>query len=194
MTASPPPAHPTVPDVRIAHTAQLTAEELRAVRAFLHDAFDGDFSDGDWEHTVGGMHALVTDARGVAAHGSVIQRRVLHAGRSLRVGYVEGVAVRADVRRRGLGGRVMAALEEVVARSYACGALSASDAGAALYEQRGWQVWPGALGVLGPNGEERLPEEEGTTYVWAAPDADPGHRVPDPAHPLLFDWRDGDVL
>ncbi|MGX2994323.1 GNAT family N-acetyltransferase [Streptomyces sp. JNUCC 64] len=177
----------------LAHTAQLTEEELRGLRAFLDTAFDGDFADEDWEHTLGGLHALATDAHGIVAHGSVVQRRVLHAGRSLRFGYVEGVAVRADARRRGLGGRLMAALEEVVARSYAYGALSASDAGAALYSGRGWRVWPGPLGVLGPDGERRLPEEEGTMYVWS-PRRDGGLGELDPALPLLFDWRDGDVL
>ena len=48
------------------------------------DAFDGDFSDEEWEHGLGGIHVLVHDERGLAAHGSVIQRRVLHRGRSLR--------------------------------------------------------------------------------------------------------------
>ncbi|MEV3870576.1 GNAT family N-acetyltransferase [Streptomyces sp. NPDC049906] len=189
MTNTPTPA----PAPRLAHTAQLTAAELREARTFLDTVFDGDFSDDDWDHTVGGMHALLTDAHGIAAHGSVVQRRVVHAGRSLRIGYVEGVAVRADLRRRGLGGAVMAALEQVVEGSYAYGALSASEEGAALYAGRGWRVWPGRLGVLGPAGEERLVEEEGTTYVWAA-HPQGGLGTLDPERPLLFDWRDGDVL
>ncbi|MCP3758526.1 GNAT family N-acetyltransferase [Streptomyces sp. TBY4] len=176
--------------VRTAHTSELTAGELRAVRSLLDAAFEGDFGDEDFEHALGGMHALVYEDGELVAHGSVVQRRVLHAGRALRTGYVEAVAVRGDRRRRGLGGLVMARLEEVVARAYVLGALSASEAGAGLYRARGWSAWGGEIGVLGPGGPERLPEEEGSTYVWTPPG---GVRL-DPAGRLDFDWREGDVL
>ncbi|MFG3549945.1 GNAT family N-acetyltransferase [Streptomyces sp. NPDC047725] len=176
--------------VRTAHTADLTAHELSAVRALLHDAFDGDFSDDDWDHSLGGVHALVHDEHGLAAHGSLVMRRVRLRGRWLRTGYVEAVAVRRDVRRTGLGGLVMGALEEIVTRAYDLGALSASDDGALLYTARGWHVWGGRIHALGPDGVVRLAEEEGSTYVWpasaGAAGADGGE--------LLFDWRDGDVL
>ncbi|MFC4885762.1 GNAT family N-acetyltransferase [Streptomyces beijiangensis] len=168
------------------HTSALSSTELTGIRALLNTAFDGGFSDADWDHGLGGMHAVIRDEAGIAAHGSVIQRRVLHAGRSYRVGYVEAVAVRADRHRQGLGGRVMEALEHVIDSAYEFGALSASEEGAGLYAGRGWQVWPGRLGALGADGVVPLPEEEGATYVRPL--------VGDPAHPLLFDWRDGDVL
>ncbi|MFD5819920.1 GNAT family N-acetyltransferase [Streptomyces sp. NPDC127038] len=176
--------------LRIAHTADLEAAELRAARTLLEDAFDGDLRDEDWDHALGGLHVLVHDGRGIAAHGSVVQRRVLHRGRSLRTGYVEAVAVRADVRRTGLGGRVMAELERIIEHAYGLGALSASEDGAALYAARGWRLWPGRVCVLGPEGTVRLPDEEGTTFIGpgTAPDS------LDPACALVFDWREGDVL
>jgi aminoglycoside 2'-N-acetyltransferase I len=174
---------------RTAHTADLTPAELTAVRSLLHDAFDGDFADEDWDHTLGGMHALVHDERGLAAHGAVVMRRVRFEGRWLRVGYVEGVAVRRDVRRRGLGGQVMAALEGIVTRAYDLGALSASDDGARLYTARGWWAWSGRISALGPDGIVRLPDVAGSTYVWPVPAA-----ASDPQAELVFDWRDGDVL
>ncbi|MFG2229097.1 GNAT family N-acetyltransferase [Streptomyces sp. NPDC048723] len=175
----------------VRHTAELTGTELREIRALLDGAFDGDFADEDFEHALGGMHALVRDAGGdLVAHGSVVMRRVVHQGRALRTGYVEAVAVRADARRRGFGGQVMARLEQVVAGAYVLGALSASEDGAGLYLGRGWTVWPGQVGALSPDGPLRLPEEEGSTYVWAPPG---GIRL-DPAGRLDFDWRDGDVL
>ncbi|AWZ04167.1 MULTISPECIES: GNAT family N-acetyltransferase [unclassified Streptomyces] len=177
--------------VFLRHTSQVGEGELRRVRELLDSAFEGDFGEEDFEHALGGMHVLVYEGEELVAHGSVVQRRVLHAGRALRTGYVEAVAVRADRRRSGLGGVVMQSLEGVLARAYPLGALSASDVGAALYAARGWRVWGGEIGVLGPDGPERLPEEEGSTYVWA-PD---GGVLPDPAAgPLRFDWRDGDVL
>ncbi|MFE9119595.1 GNAT family N-acetyltransferase [Streptomyces sp. NPDC007172] len=172
---------------RTAHTADLTRAELRVIRALLDTAFDGGFGDDDWDHTLGGVHALVHQGGDLVAHGSVIQRRVLHGGRSYRVGYVEGVAVRADQRRRGLGGLVMAPLERVIEGAYAFGALSASEKGAPLYRARGWRPWGGRIEALAPDGVVPLPEEEGTTYVLGA-------QVPIAASPLTFDWRDGDVL
>ncbi|QOV35352.1 GNAT family N-acetyltransferase [Streptomyces ferrugineus] len=176
--------------VRTAHTADLTPAELRVIRALLDEAFDGDFSDEDFEHGLGGLHALVHDTAGrLVGHGSVIMRRVRHRERWLRVGYVEAVAVRPHVRRCGLGGRVMAELERVVDRAYDAGMLSASDEGAALYAGRGWQVWSGRVCALGLDGVVRLPDEEGSIFVRTAL-AGPL----DPAFELVFDWRDGDVL
>ncbi|MGW3151212.1 MULTISPECIES: GNAT family N-acetyltransferase [Streptomyces] len=175
--------------LRTAHTADLTPAELRAVRALLHDAFDGEFDDEDFEHGLGGIHALVHDGSGLAAHGSVVMRRARHRGRWLRVGHVEAVGVRPDVRRAGLGGRVMEALERFVDRAYDLGALSASDDGARLYAARGWRPWTGRVSALSPEGVVHLPEEEGSVYLR------PALAGPlDPGHGLVFDWRDGDVL
>ncbi|MDJ0379524.1 GNAT family N-acetyltransferase [Streptomyces sp. G-G2] len=174
------------------HTAQLTGGRRAAVRELLDGAFGGDFSDLDFEHALGGTHALTYEGDRLVAHGSVVMRRVAHRGRSLRTGYVEAVAVRPDRRRRGLGTAVVAALERVIEGAYVLGALSASAEGAALYAGRGWRAWPGEIGVLGPGGPERLAQEEGSTYVWV-----PGGGVlpgEGPAGRLDFDWREGDVL
>lgn len=176
--------------IRTAPTHELGPDRLRALRAMLDTAFDGDFSDEDWDHTLGGLHAWAEDAHGIAAHGSLVMRRVLHRGRYNSIGYVEGVAVRAGLRRQGLGGRVMAELERAIDGAYALGALSASDAGAALYTTRGWRLWRGRIETLGPAGIVRLAYEEDSTYLRPAA----GRPLPDPADPLVFDWRDGDVL
>ncbi|NJP51729.1 GNAT family N-acetyltransferase [Streptomyces sp. SBST2-5] len=175
--------------LRTAHTADLAPAELDGVRSLLTDAFDGDLGEQDWEHALGGMHVLAHDESGLAAHGSVVMRRVRHRQRWLRVGYVEAVGVRRDVRRTGLGGRVMAELERIVDRAYDAGMLSASDEGALLYRARGWRLWDGRILGLGPEGVVRLAEEEDCTFVR------PALAGPlDPAHELVFDWRDGDVL
>lgn len=177
--------------LRTAHTFELDPATLGEIRVLLDDAFDGAFSEEDWTHGLGGVHVLVRDGTGaLVAHGSVIQRRLTHAGRSYRVGYVEAVGVRADRRGDGLGGRVLEVLERVVARAYDIGALSASDAGARLYVSRGWHQWPGQVEALSPDGVVRLPQEEGTTYLWPVPDRE----LPSTEAALIFDWRDGDVL
>ncbi|WP_220451302.1 GNAT family N-acetyltransferase [Nocardioides dongkuii] len=169
--------------VTLRRTAELVPAQLDEVRAFLDDAF-GDFSDDDWRHALGGRHALVHEDGVLVAHGSLVPRRLLAGGRSLRTGYVEAVAVRPDRRRRGHGGAVMAALE-ALAPAYDLLALSASDAGVPLYEARGWQCWRGPTSVLTPTGLVRTPEDDGSVYVL-------GGSV-DLDSPIGCDWRDGDV-
>ena len=106
-------------EVRTAHTAELDSDLLKAVRALVRDAFEGAFDDHDWEHALGGIHALSYDDGGeLAGHASVVMRRLLHGGRALRCGYVEGVGVRADARRRGHGDALMGALERVIRGAY----------------------------------------------------------------------------
>src|SRR5919206_1915469 len=113
-------------EVRTVHTADLDRATLAAARALLYEVFAGDMEDQDWEHALGGVHALAFDDGELVGHASVVQRRLLHRGRALRAGYVEGVAVRADRRRRGHGAALMAALERVIRGAYDVGALSAS--------------------------------------------------------------------
>src|SRR5215217_8635800 len=104
--------------VRVSHTADLSRATLDAVRALLDAVFEGEFGDDDWEHTLGGVHALVWDGGEAIGHGAVVQRRLLYEGRALRTGYVEGVGVRADRQRRGHGAAVMTALERVIRGAY----------------------------------------------------------------------------
>jgi aminoglycoside 2'-N-acetyltransferase I len=173
--------------VQVAHTADLDTSVLRAVRALLHDAFGG-ISDHAWDHALGGVHALVWESGELVGHASVVQRRLVYRGRTLRTGYVETVAVRADRRRRGHGDALMAEAERVIHAAYELGALGATDDGAALYVTRGWRQWQGELWALGPSGPVRTPEEEGDVYVLpvAGLELDLDER-------LTCDWREGDV-
>ena len=174
-------------EVRIAHTADLDAATLKAARALLDDVFAEDLTDHDWEHALGGVHALAWEQGELVGHASVVQRRLLHAGRALRTGYVEGVGVRADQRGRGHGAAMMAALERVVRRAYDLGALSTTDEAADFYASRGWARWLGTTLALTPSGITRTEEEDGGIFVLPA-------EVPlDLSGELICDWRDGDV-
>ena|SRR5215207_4848898 len=172
--------------IQVAHTADLEPATLQAARALLGDVFD-DFEDSDWEHAVGGVHALAWEGSELVGHASVIQRRLVHGGRALRAGYVEGVGVRADRQRRGHGGRLMAALERIIRRAYELGALGATDEAVRLYERRGWQRWQGPTSALTPAGIIRTEEDDGAVYVL------PVTAPLDVAGELTCDWRDGDV-
>jgi aminoglycoside 2'-N-acetyltransferase I len=175
-----------MPEVRTAHTADLDARTLAAARSLLHDVFD-DMTEHDWEHSLGGIHALAWEGEELVGHAAVVQRRLLHGGRALRTGYVEGVGVRADRRGRGLGAQLMRPLERVIRGAYELGALGATDDAAAFYAALGWQQWQGATWALTPGGVTRTPDEDGGVYVLAV-----GPPL-DLAGDLTCDWRDGDA-
>ena len=174
-------------EVRVAHTAELDAATLDAARALLDDVFEGDMTDHDWDHALGGLHALAWEGTELIGHASLVQRRLLHGGRALRTGYVEGVGVRADRRRRGHAGALMAPLERAVRAAYDVGALGASDDATTFYAARGWQLWQGPSSALTPTGITRTRDEDGAIYVL------PSTAQLDLSGELTCDWRDGDV-
>lgn len=78
------------------------------------EAFDGDFAETDWEHALGGMHALIWHHGAIIAHAAVVQRRLLYRDRALRCGYLEAVAVREDWRGKGLVTALLDGAEQVL--------------------------------------------------------------------------------
>ena len=173
--------------VRVAHTAQLDPGTLSDARALLYAVFD-DMTEEDWEHSLGGLHALAYEGGELVGHAALVQRRLVHGGRALRTGYVEGMGVRADQRRRGHGSQMMEALERVVRAAYDVGALGATDEATRFYAGRGWRLWGGPLSALTPDGVVPTPDEQGGVYVL------PVEGVPlDLSGALVCDWRDGDV-
>jgi aminoglycoside 2'-N-acetyltransferase I len=169
---------------RMVHTADLDGQAKAAIRALMDAAFDG-VSDDTFDNVLGGLHTLIYQGRELIGHASVVQRRLLHGGRALRTGYIEGVAVRADRRRRGHGDAMMTVLERIVRSGYHLGALGASPAGARLYASRGWRLWRGPSSVLAPDGIRRTPGSDGAIYVLPV-------LVPvDVTGELTCDWRPG---
>jgi aminoglycoside 2'-N-acetyltransferase I len=133
-------------ELQTAHTAELDAATLTVARVLLDDVFD-DMTDHDWEHALGGVHALVWGAD-LIGHATVIQRRLLHGGRPCEPAMWKGSGVRADRRGRGHGAAMMDALETVVRGAYELGALGAADEAAAFYAARGWMLWQGPSSAL----------------------------------------------
>ena len=173
-------------ELRVAHTADLGAATRHAARALLDDVFD-DMTDEDWDHALGGMHAMLWEGPELIGHASVIQRQLLYGGRAWRTGYVEAVAVREDRRGSGHGGTLMDALERIIRGAYEAGALGSTDEGAAFYAARGWLRWLGPCSALTPEGIVRTPGEEGSIYVF------PVSHPLDISRELTCDWREGDA-
>ena len=172
---------------RLVHTADLDGETRQRVYEMVTAAFAGDFTDDDWEHTLGGMHALIWQHGAIIAHAAVIQRRLFYGDEALRCGYVEGVAVREDCRGQGLVHALLDGVEQVIRGAYDVGAASSSDAARRVYTARGWLRWRGPTSVLAPSGLVRTPDDDGGVYVL------PVGVSLDTAAALACDWRAGDV-
>jgi aminoglycoside 2'-N-acetyltransferase I len=179
--------HTQVHTARLVHTADLDSDTRARMCQMVTDAFAGDFSDTDWEHVLGGMHALIWRHGAIIAHASVVQRRLIYRGSALRCGYVEGVAVREDCRGQGLAYALLDAVEQVMRGAYQLGALSSTVRASGLYASRGWLPWRGPTSVLAPTGPTRTPDDDGTVFVL------PVGISLDTSADLMCDWRAGDV-
>ncbi|MCK1794944.1 GNAT family N-acetyltransferase [Streptomyces sp. XM4193] len=174
--------------LRTAHTSEVSGDELAAAHAMVASTFDEEFSAHDWEHALGGMHVLVHDGAETVGHAAVVQRRLLHGGRPLRTGYVEGVGVHRQYQRRGIGGMLMAEIERIITAAYDLGALGATDAGAPLYRARGWLPWQGTAAAFTPDGIVPTPDDAEFIHVFPV-EGQPLDRTGE----LVCDWRSGDV-
>ncbi|MDT5141198.1 MAG: aminoglycoside 2-N-acetyltransferase [Mycobacterium sp.] len=179
--------HTQVHTARLVHTADLKSDARQRAYEMVNDAFAGEFTDSDWDHALGGMHALIWHHGAIIAHGAVVQRRLLYRGVALRCGYVEAVAVREDWRGQGLAIAILNACEQVIRGGYQLGALSSTDRGRRLYTQRGWLPWRGPTSVLAPTGPTRTPDDDGSVFVL------PVGTGLDATAALTCDWRQGDV-
>jgi aminoglycoside 2'-N-acetyltransferase I len=165
----------------------LDSDFLRDLRAMLDGAFEGDFTDEDWGHAIGGVHIWLKGSQGLISHASLVERTLSSSGDTMRVGYVEAVATVAVQRHKGYAATVMTHIDELIRRRYALGALSTGTH--ALYESLGWERWRGPTFVDGPRGRERTPDDDGGVMILRTP------RSPrlDLDGFLVCDWRPGDV-
>jgi aminoglycoside 2'-N-acetyltransferase I len=167
-------------------TAALPPTRLHEVRSLLDAAFDGDFSDDDWYHTIGGTHVMAVDEDRVVAHASVVARALDLGGRVMRTGYVEGVAAAPGRRGEGLGSSVMGELSAIVRDRFELGALSTDRH--TFYERLGWERWRGPTFVRRAGGLDRSEEEDDGVMVLrfgASVDVDL-------AGPIICEERPGD--
>jgi aminoglycoside 2'-N-acetyltransferase I len=130
-----------MPTVRSFATGEVTSDLLAAIRRMLDDAFEGDFSDDDWEHALGGTHFAVVEHDLVVAHAAVVPRALDVEGRPFRVGYVEAVGTHPARQGQGLGTIVMDAAADLIRRQFALGALGTESHG--FYARLGWERWAG---------------------------------------------------
>ena len=173
-------------------TSELTASEVREIRALMDVAFGSEgeeerFSDDDWQHALGGVHFVLELDGDIVAHAAVVERQLYVGGLPLRTGYVEAVATSPERQGLGLGSIVMTDVTEYVRESFDLGGLGTGRQ--SFYGRLGWRIWAGPSAVRTPDGERPTPDDDGYIMVLETP------TTPslDPAARICCEERPGDV-
>ncbi len=166
--------------------AEAPARLLRDVRRLLDRAFDGEFTDADWEHSLGGFHVVAGHGGRPVAHAAVVPRVIEASGEAFHTGYVEAVATDPDHRSQGLGTAVMQEVADLIRQHFDLGALSTGAHW--FFERVGWERWQGPTYVRAGEELVRSPDEDGGVMVLRF-DASAGV---DLAGPIACEARPGD--
>lgn len=156
-----------VPQVRRLRSDEFTEGEAIRLRAMLDVAFEGYFTDDDWEHAFGGTHVVVEIDHVIVAHASVVPRVLEVADRGLRTGYVEAVATHPTFARRGYARAALERVVPIITDTYEVGALSTAIPG--FYEQFGWERWRGPTYCRTIHGVERTEDDDGGVLIFRTP-------------------------
>jgi aminoglycoside 2'-N-acetyltransferase I len=170
-----------------ATTGTLPSQQLDAFRTLLDTAFNGEFSEHDWAHALGGLHVWIAAPGRLVSHGALIERTLVCNDQRLCVGYVEAVATLPEARGQGYGTAIMRYLGDIIREQHRLGGLSTGKPG--FYERLGWERWVGPTFVDRPGGRERTSEDDGGVMILRTPRSpaiDVGGRI-------VCDWRPGDV-
>jgi aminoglycoside 2'-N-acetyltransferase I len=172
--------------VRCVRSDELGDAEIDALRQLMDIAFDGDFDDHDWDHALGGLHAVLTVDGLVAAHAAVVPRVLYIGDAAVPTGYVEAVATHPSMQGRGFGTQVMRAIVPEIER-IGFGALATGSS--SFYERLGWRRWRGPTYVIGRRGWHRSPDEDDAIMVLTVP----GGPSPAGTEPIACENRPGDA-
>ena len=172
--------------IEVFRTSEASDGRLAEIRRLLDDAFDGDFSDDDWHHTLGGWHVTVVDDHVVVSHAAVVPRLLDLSGGSFAAGYVEGVATARTRQGEGLGSLAMTELAQVIRRHFEMGGLSTDRHD--FYGRLGWERWQGPTFVRhGAESIRTADEDDGVMVLRFGPSRDV-----DLTQPISCETRPGD--
>ena len=144
--------------------ADLDPQISAVARNLLNDAFEGDFSGEDWQHTFGGVRFLGFLNDKLIAHGAVVPRKIKVDESDLVVGYAEGIAVAPTYWHQGYGSLLMAEITSFCRSEFSLSMLSTSEKG--FYRKHGWSDFEGMSYVLKDGVEIRSEDEdEGLMYL-----------------------------
>ena len=149
--------------VRHFSSAVASSATLDEIHRLLLDAFEGDFDEHDWEHTVGGTHVVALDGEVIVGHAALVARTLFVGGQPFRTGYVEGVGVAPAHQGEGIGSLVMADVGTLITRDFELGGLGTGRH--SFYERLGWERWQGPTFVRGGGELVRTEEDDDGVMV-----------------------------
>jgi aminoglycoside 2'-N-acetyltransferase I len=173
--------------MRVLEPSDASEDLLVAIRRVMVDAFEGSFSEADWDHTQGGWRVVMFDDERPVSHAAVVPRTLAIGGVEFQSGYVEGVATAPDSQRQGLASAVMTEVAEIVRDHYELGALSTGHH--TFYERLGWERWRGPSFVRDGAALVRTPDEDDGLMVLRFGSSS----AIDLAATISCDWRAGDA-
>lgn len=144
--------------------SELTIQIETSLQKLLSEAFEGDFSDEDWQHTFGGLRFLGYSSHQLIAHGAVVKRWMEVDGKRTLVGYVEGIAVAPNFWRKGYGSQLMNELTSYCRSEFLLSMLSTDEKD--FYRKLGWCDFVGRSYVCQAGIEISTEDEnEGLMYL-----------------------------
>ncbi len=144
-------------------SAELSREFLSEIRGLLDLAFGNEFSDEDWQHTIGGWHVIATEGTRVVSHAAVVPRILYVAKRPFLCGYVEGVGTDPARQGDGIGSQVVGDASRLIEGEFEMGALSTERHH--FYQRLGWERWRGPTYVRNGSDLFRTEDEDDVVMV-----------------------------
>ena len=148
----------TFEDAKLSETLEITLKRL------LDEAFEGDFSEEDWNHSLNGTRFVGYMGDLVVAHGSVVKRKIWINEVEKLAGYIEAIAVLPSHWRLGIGSALMKEISQYCLENFDYCLLSTDEK--SFYRRFGWKDFEGSSFVL--SGEEEVStqsENEGLMYL-----------------------------
>jgi aminoglycoside 2'-N-acetyltransferase I len=171
--------------IEVADSRAISMSTLRGIADLCTEAYREDFT-GAFGLLGPGVHVIARADGRIVSHAMWVVRE-LHAGTRppFRTAYVEAVATRPLLQRRGFATEVLRRLAREI-RDYDLGALSPSDD--RYYARLGWESWRGPLSIRTGAGLEATPDE--TVMILRT-----GRTPPDLDldEPLSAEWRAGEL-
>jgi aminoglycoside 2'-N-acetyltransferase I len=128
------------------------------LKNLLNKAFEGDFDEGDWLNSCGGIRVLGWLNNEIVAHASIVPRQMLVNDLRLTVGYVEAVAVMTSLQNQGIGSLLLEKFTNECLKNFEFSVLSTD--GFAFYGRAGWKRFFGESAVQLENAVVSTPDED----------------------------------
>jgi aminoglycoside 2'-N-acetyltransferase I len=171
--------------IEVVDSGAIAGATLQEIIALCTEAYAEDFTRA-FQILGRGVHVIGRLDGRIASHAMWVDRALqAGTGPKLRTAYVEAVATRPALQRRGFARDVLRRLAAAIA-GYELGALSPTDD--RFYAKLGWQLWRGPLFIRTDAGLEATPDEAVMILRLAGT---PAHLDLDA--PLSAEWRAGEV-